>query len=695
MKTTFPHPSLFFGAALLASAAFPAASTRAAVGLATIRLTTEQATLLADGKSQTILTAEVRDERGAVVPDGTTIRFATTAGRLDTNTALTQNGVARVTLTSADLPGVALVTANLEASGQANAAPVQTTVSFTRDAESAAYAGDNWARIEGSQYTGYVLDFGVVQVNGKNGGARLSFRDIAITADALQVNVRENKVRAVGNVVLARGGQRVSYRTLRYQLLTGQGVAERDEEGKPRPVSVQGPDLEEKDPDPAEPTSAESWELEDISGASVVIVAQSIGLEPNARLQFRRAAFYLDNNKTLTLPFHVLSLGQESLFAEQIVGFGPQGVTVDFPLYYDVRPSAVGTLHVRRGARVGSSAYSTRPGWSLDMEQDYNARSSRGSGGASGGGTNGTIALNGLTRQDWGARWNHGQSIGPSARGNLYVDFPNHRDLFASTNLSRAFKGFSLNASASGSRIQVLDVAGGTRTAGGDIRAQVYAETDPRAALGTPRVQYALNLSTARQGFYGPQRENLGGVVNTQTAGMRLFTSPLPISLGTTLAQSLSIGQTWTRGGLATGGGRSGASVLGTTALTRSLGRLGTGAITYDYTQTPLLYGSYTGGTGRHRLGGNLFLGAGEKWNLSLAASHSLDRVSSTLYGNLQFSLGGPWRGRVTLSGSRVPGFRYGDAEYALIRRIAGRDVAVYYSTTSRRFQFDFTGARF
>jgi hypothetical protein len=159
------------------------------------------------------------------------------------------------------------------------------------------------------------------------------------------------------------------------------------------------------------------------------------------------------------------------------------------------------------------------------------------------------------------------------------------------------------------------------------------------------------------------------------------------------------LGHTWASGGFATAaaGSRDGATVSGTLSLTQVLRPRGSATLTYDYSQAPslALFQGPAPGPGRHRLAASAFLGRGDAWDLSLMASRALDAPNATLFGNLQFALGGPWRGRIRLSSGQFSRFRYQDVEYSLIRRIAGRDVAVYYSTTSRRFQLDFTGARF
>jgi len=156
---------LTFSAALVASG-----SSVYAADLSTIRLTASASVIKADGRSTTVLSAEVRDANGAVVPDGTQVRFAVTAGRLQSDLAATQNGVARVILTSGELPASALVTANLEPAGRA--APAQLTILFSSDANTAE-TGAQWVRVSGKSYLGYAADKGIIEADGKvgSGGA--------------------------------------------------------------------------------------------------------------------------------------------------------------------------------------------------------------------------------------------------------------------------------------------------------------------------------------------------------------------------------------------------------------------------------------------------------------------------------------------------------------------------------------------
>jgi hypothetical protein len=782
-------------AAAAVTAAIVPAGVVSAAGLGSIRVTAERLVVKADGRSTTILSAEVRDDRGQVVPDGTRLTFATTAGRLDTPVQTTRSGVARVVLTAADLPGTALVTVNLETPGQA--APAQTVITFTVDGD-ADDVNAAWARVEGKDYVGYAADKGIIQAVGRGGRARIAYRGVTVEGDTLQLAANDLIVRANGRVTLTSAGEKRTYENLRFDLRQMEGVAERLDDGRSVVFEVKGPRLDERrviplppagvpaapapeeggekpgtttEPVPAtpaalppapepvgpqpqqpspetfgpqpqfdapEPPAPEapapppvpagepmpaagqagqpeapqgedappmavvdpaSWQMVDISDSSVTVVARSIAIKPNETIQFRRATFYIDGQRTVSLPFHVMQLGQSSLFREQVVGLGPQGVTVDFPLYYDVRPGGIGTLHVRRGARYGTSAYSTRPGWSLDAEQAYNGK----------GGTEGVFAVTGVTRQDWGARLNHAQRFGGdgATRGNFYVDFPAHRDLFGTAQLSRhvdALRGMTLNLAASGSRSagyrdELTDTVSGR---GGDLRGQLYADTDPHSLFGTPRLQFSFNAGTARQLYYGANAST-ASAVSTHSANLRLYTMPLPVSRATTLRQSLTLGQTWVDGRLRESASpnaasialRDGASVLGTTALNHSLGKLGAVGLTYDYQQTPFLSGFAGVGSGRHRLGMTAFLSGGQAWRLNATATKSLDRPTESLFADLNVSLGGPWSAGILTSATRFQSARYNDVQFRLARNIAGREVAVYYSTLSRRFQFDLAGARF
>jgi hypothetical protein len=659
----------------------------AAAGLSTIKLEADRKQLLADGKSVATLTARVYDGRGGAVRDGALVRFSTTAGRLEAETVAVQNGVARVRLIAGNLPASAIVTANVD--GEGGAVPQTIVIAFGSDPD-AAYNGSDWVRVTSGRYVGYVVDFGLIQVIGgkeQRAPASVAYKGLEVQADEIQLNLRENRVRARGNVVLRRGGganvAERRYANLRFDLLENQGVGERDVDGRPTNVVISGAQLTETNPDTAAPVASpegtpaptiplatpDAFTFEEVGGARMTIVARSIDVEPNNRLQFRRATFYLDGQKALSLPFHVMALGQETLFSEQVLGYGPSGVTFDFPLYYDVRPSAIGTLHVRHGERFGGSAYATRPGWTLDLEHSYT--------GGKAATADGRLAFSGLTRRDWNAHWTHAQRLDGATRGQIYLDVPGAGGLFGNALITRQFKGFRVNLNVSGSRASgvgydnaapgqttptdptlppVIDPVTGqplppgaplpaspARLYDGSLRGQLDAQTDDQGVPGVEPLRYTLSLSTARQTYFG---KTAPGAYFVHDAGVRLFTAPIRLpGLGQTrLTPLVSVGQAWTSGSaLSDGAARSGLSLLGTLSLNHSLGRRGAATLVYDYSQRPQVFAT---ARGRHRFAASLSLLGGERWNLALAGSQTLGGTSfRNLYGTLGFALGGPWRG--------------------------------------------------
>lgn len=653
--------------------------------LAAIRLVAERNIVKADGRSTTIINAQVFDSRGNAAADGTQVRFTTDNGRLETAVVSTRNGVARVTLTASDQPGEAHIVAVLE-SGQS--APARITISFRQDVDNT-QVEDDWVRIDGPQYCGYVKDFNVIQANGKNGDASFSYRSLNVQAETIQYNLKNGLLRASGKVVVRTNGQERRYDNLRFSLTAGDGIAERIEENKPVAFILSGIHLTENPWPPGRFLPSKiMWEMDDLSGASITIVSRSVALARDGQMQFRRATFYVDGRKTFSVPFHVMSQHQDSIYQEQIIGLGAQGITIDFPYYYDVRPNAIGTVFLRHGAQLSQSAFSNRPGWWLDVAQNYNGKNQ----------TNGALELLGITRPDWGARWRHGQRLDRTTTASVFMDFPYHRDLFVTSQLSKNFRDFLTNISLSGSRAKgfVDPITGEAGQIGGDIRGQIFAETYDKPVPSLAKIRYAFNATLSRQSSFG-NGNTTRGAITSETIGTRFYNVPQPIAPKTTLVQSVIMGQTWVQGSTnGTSASRSGLTLLGTTTVRHDFNPGNSLALTYDYTQSPITLNSINAqGNAQHRLGFTAILGSGSNWNLFLTGSQGLDQQQTSLNGGLQFSLGGPWRGAIQYYASNIDNVRYQEVQYTLIRNIIGRQFAIHYSTTSGRFQLDFSGARF
>ncbi|MFY7951365.1 MAG: hypothetical protein ACOVT5_02550, partial [Armatimonadaceae bacterium] len=174
-----------------------------------IELVPDRSEVVPDGRSRVTITARVQSGN-APVPDGTVVRFATTAGRLEADRVQTSGGVARVVLVAGDQPASARVTANLE--GPFTAVPSETVVVFSADAEgSRGRSGTKpWIRLVGQDFVGYAVNVGGTTARlagavSRNGGSVLTAGDFMVAADAIQVDLERWVVRASGNVIAYRG----------------------------------------------------------------------------------------------------------------------------------------------------------------------------------------------------------------------------------------------------------------------------------------------------------------------------------------------------------------------------------------------------------------------------------------------------------------------------------------------------------
>ncbi len=312
MRDTFRRlPSFFLCSAALICAFAPLpARASGSLGLAAA-----PDVIYADGKSSTILTATVRDSGGNPAPDGTSVRFTTTLGRLTPDTATTTSGVARVSLTSAAQEGTATVTATAFAAKADGSSAGGTSVEFTEDRESLFDKDARWIRVDCPQYLIYSADWKVVEAQGKNGSAHLAYKALDIAADSLQVDLQTQTVLAHG-VVMQRGRHVLRAAELRYDLVTGNGSAilAAGAAQSNASVLVTGFGLETS-PQPVDPGQAtletNPYRFEDLSDSRVVVAARAITAAPGDQIQFRRASIYSDGKKLLSVAYHVMPMNTD------------------------------------------------------------------------------------------------------------------------------------------------------------------------------------------------------------------------------------------------------------------------------------------------------------------------------------------------------------------------------------------------
>lgn len=638
-------------------------SSLAAGGPVTIRLFATHYAILADGAHSTTLRAEVRDDRGRYVTDSNTVQFHTTAGTLSPSQSPIYNGIATTTLTSSPIAGIAHVHATTFSGG--GSPPIE--VIFTDDPK-ATFEGNNYMLIVGTGYLAYSATDKVIEANGKDGGAKVNYRNIEISADRMQLHCEDSVLHARDNVTIKRGTNIIKATRLYYNLITGQGYALAELDSKLQAVIIQGENLRiEPSPTPI-PTSFVN--LPDLS-VKLLIVSKSITYFPGDRLQFRRAHFFQDNLQVLSLPVYEIGLYSTELFSDHFFSVGTNGFGLELPLYYDLTPRSTGIVYLRHQQQLGRGFYDTSPGWGIDVIQGYSAQGSKHYEGAFG--------FTGLTRSDWAFRWNHNQEFSPGSQGTFYLEFPGHQSVYSSANFSQQMKQIRWGANLSGG--QSFSSNGITTS-----RNNVFIETKPHQLLGLRNFQYTIG-SDYTMGETQSRDTNITSYrESNENLNIRAFMRPKTLDSRTTLNTSFTLGHVWSD----TAG--SGPSALATVGLDHTF--RGGGAVNVSYDMVVQPRGVFNSG-GRHRISANYNLTGNKKFQASLFGSAFLDATDASIIGDLAYKLDRHWRLISLVTVQRFDVQNYSDLEFTVGRRIGTRELQLTYSTYRKKVSFDMTATRF
>ncbi len=636
---------------------------RADAAQTTVTLRATRTALLADGKHTTDLIADIRDSSGRPVGNNVFVQFQTTSGQLSESRAQTLGGVARVRLTSAAIAGVAHVTA--VAPGSISAV---LDIVFTDDPD-ATFEGNSYILATGTSYLAYSATDRIIEALGKNGGAKLAFRNLEVSADRLQLRCDDNIVRAHNNITLKRAGHVIHATRLYYSLQSGQGYAIAELDGRLQTVLINGENLIlQPSPTPI-PTSYLTFP--DLQ-VKLVIVARSITFFPGDKLQFRRPKFYQDQAQILSLPYYELGLSSSELFSDHFISLGTSGLGLEIPFYLGLSPRKTSIVYLRHQQQLGRGYYATEPGWSVDLLQGYSTPGEKRYEGAFG--------FTGLTRSDWSFRWTHNQEFNASTQGNFYLDFPHHDSVFSSASLNQQSRRFRWGGNfAAEQTFQGLHDS--------TLQSDVFAETQPRRLSLFKGALYTIGTT------FGSGRTSSGTTDNptsftetTEGVNMRAFSRPLSLDARTTLTNSVSVGQLWSSTGA------SGLSTLLSLALDHTIPGGGTLNATYDFVERPA---TRFASDGKHRVGLNYNFATRKRFEASIFTSAYLDSPDATFLGDLSYRLDNRWRLLSSLTFQTFAGDSYRDLQLTIGRRIGTRELQFTYSTLYHRISLDFTATRF
>lgn len=605
--------------------------------------------IVADGRSETTISADVHGPDGKPVPDGTVVDFTSSIGTIE-RSARTTAGVARVRLQSPAVVGTAMVSAVVE-NGNAVA---QLRVDFLEPGTE--MFTDSFINISSKKHLGYDVNERIVD---SAGGVAISSRGLLITAEEAQIDLKTNILKAKcqmggDNIVIRRGEKRVEASAVYYDFNAMYGILLTPASEGAKRMTFRGRDLYVA-PATEDIDQTRSLDYLPVTEASMFIKASSMVIRPGEEVKFKRAVFYMDGSKLIKVPLYVVSLSGGGMGSGQMFTYGSEGIRLDVPIYYSLTPNSTGALRIRRSEAGGWGYYSDRPGWELDLQQDYNYA----------GTTEGSFILNRVTSlDDWGARWTHRTQFDNNSQVYSYVDFPSHRSLFGSLNYSRSFTGWMMSLNTRASKVISGD---------GTLGTDAYIQTRAKPALGG-----AFNYSFSTKVSMDSRNKDRFGT----GVGLQLYGKPRKLGFLGNLNMSLVAGQNW--------GMYGGPSFAANTGLSRTLGRTGNLSMDYSYT-----FYDQASKYSAHRISMNLMLMPNAKWNAYFNATKGLSDGTLSAFGSISYQFAPTMRLDVLGTYQKYGAYSYPDTQFALAKAIGKQEFSLIWSTSAQRFRFEFSPLRF
>ncbi|MDI9636764.1 invasin domain 3-containing protein [Geitlerinema splendidum] len=638
----------------------------------TIALEAYPAVTVADGRSTLTITAQVRDQSGSVVPNGTQVVFDTSIGSFRDRIVTTQNGYARAVLVSGDVPGIARIRASVLRFNAAGDLEVEFVAN-----RSMLSAAREFVEVVGSDSLIYSVDDRIIEATGDNRGAMLKYRDIEITADDLQLRVQAYEVNA-RRAIIKIAGKTYEFEDIHFKLnrRTGFGTANARipvadpsktgvfglpisyrEEFRLYEISAEGLKVPEKRPD------LRVMAFQDISASVSMISAKKAVAYPRKEVQFHKADVKVAHQTVMQVPLFKVSVNTSSpVITEQFFNVSNNNVAVNYPYYLSLKPGETSLLRARWGSNYSTGAGASR-GAFLDYELNWNK----------GDMFDGGMTVFGIGRDDWGLGLRQTWASSDSTTLSTTVDFPAHKSMFAGANLSRQFPGFSLNANASHGRS-----FGNGRFTSDSLN--VVLEKDPTRLGSLPgRMYFGLSASQNKfkAGEFASSQDVYGG-------HMRLVSDPLRLAPNHTLNISYTLSH------LTGSNARNGFSQTGTITIgSNPLPGLAVNTL-YEYVDD----GFTSTILGKHKLTLEAYYQSG-RTSISGFWTKSLDIERMNASARMRYDLGNSWRFSYLTYFDEFGIDSYFDQSFILSYRLGYREIGLSYSHRTKRIGLELLGTSF
>lgn len=640
----------------------------------TILLESYPAMAVADGRSTITVTAQVRDGSGNFVPNGTQVVFDSSLGSFRDKIVQTSNGFARAILVAGDRPG----TARVRASALKYSAASELDIDFVADRSLLSSAQD-FIEVVGSETLWYSVQDRVLEASGADQGAVLKYQNIEISANDLQVQVQTYEVRA-RKAKVKIGNWEQEFESLYFRLNKKEGFgtttllipaedpapidedfAQRtDPADRPmraysglmeignRHLKFPGPNLDTR-----------SLRFQTISDSVSMISAKKAVAYPRKEVQFHRADVRMAGQRIMQVPLFTVNVNTASpVITEQWINISNNNFALNYPYYLTLKPGETSALRLRYGANYGTGT-GAGSGTFLDYEMNWNK----------GIHFDGGLNVGGIGRDDWGASLRQTWSSTDSTTLSMQVNFPAHRDVFGSANLSRNFDGFSTN----------LTSTYGQNLAGNKFQSdstQLVIEKDPIKSLFIPgKIFFGVTARDSRI------RTDTGSNYQ-QATGARMRFVGNPIRIGTSLFNySYSLEQ------VSGHNVNQGLVQVGTLNLALNPANGAYISLSYEYLDD----GFSSDLIGRHKLSVDGFYNAG---NLGVNAfmTQSLDADRMSMSARLRYKLGSLWRVSYGYFFDQFGSDSFLDQSYILSYRLGYREVGLSYSRRTKRLGIEILG---
>lgn len=629
----------------LAASGIPAVS-----GNYSMWLTAHPQAIIADSHSATTITAELRDSSGRAVPDGTIVEFTTSLGIIERR-ATTTAGVARVRLESGNTAGTALISA-VSAEGSAVA---QLRVDFLEPGTE--LFDESFIAISSKKHLGYDADSQVVD---SAGGVTITHRGLTIDAEEAQIDLKTNILRAKAkmggqDIVIRRGDKTLLAGALFYDLTAMRGVILTPAADGAKRMLFRGRDLF------VEPCTDEqdtvNFDIKPITESKMFIKCRSCIIRPGEEIKFKRAVYYVNGERLLSVPLQVVQLRSGTTGTGQFLTYGTEGVRLNIPFYYSLTPTGTGAVRLKHSEPTGWGSYSDRAGWQVDIDQEYNV-----------GASEGLFSVNRVTSSDWGIRWNHRVEFANDSQVYTYFDFPSHRDLYGTVDYTRFLGDYTFALSLRGNKL---------RNAEGRYLSNAYIQSRAKPLLGDA-VSYAFTARLSYAGGPIGSGDRLGTGL-----GLQFYSKPLRFGTSTNVSTSLTLSRDW-------GGSNAGTSVYANVGLYRMLGNVGNLNLNYSYSWADTTYGYNA-----QRISADLSLRPSQKWYANLYSIYGLNDQSLSTFGDLSYSFMRDWRIGFLSTYQKMPYFDYSDFEIVLAKALGRQEARLTWSQSRKKLRLEFTAAGF